>query len=211
MKERSQAMKIVEKCQMAGAARITKVTQKEKSEKAPLPYDLTSLQRDANRMLGYTAQQTLDYTQSLYEKKLVTYPRTDSRYLTEDMKDMLPGLVQKIRTETGIAADQSFSAQAKQIINGAKVSDHHAIIPTNSIQGNAIAELPSGEKAIFQLIATRLICSVGEPFRYTETAVEMECARVEGNSGVRLSSKKRKNRGTGYHSGGNRGHGSLSY
>lgn len=123
MKERSHATEIVEKCQIAGIARITKVTQKEKSEKAPLPYDLTSLQRDANRMLGYTAQQTLDYTQSLYEKKLVTYPRTDSRYLTEDMKDMLPGLVQKIRAETGIAADQSISAQAKQIINGAKVSD----------------------------------------------------------------------------------------
>lgn len=176
MKERNQAAEIVEKCRTAGAARITKVTQKEKSEKAPLPYDLTGLQRDANRMLGFTAQQTLDYTQSLYEKKLVTYPRTDSRYLTEDMAGMLPGLVQRIQVETGIAADMSIPVHAQQIINGKKVTDHHAIIPTNSIQRAVISELPSGEKAVFQLIATRLLCSVGDPFRYSETAVEMECA-----------------------------------
>lgn len=176
MKERNQASEIVEKCRTAGTARITKVTQKEKSEKTPLPYDLTSLQRDANRMLGFTAQQTLDYTQSLYEKKLVTYPRTDSRYLTEDMAGMLPGLVQRIQAETGIAADMSIPLHAQQIINGKKVTDHHAIIPTNSIQCAAISELPSGEKAVFQLIATRLLCSVGDPFRYSETAVEMECA-----------------------------------
>ncbi len=176
MKERNQAAEIVEKCRRAGAARITKVTQKEKLEKAPLPYDLTSLQRDANRMLGFTAQQTLDYTQSLYEKKLVTYPRTDSRYLTEDMDGMLPGLVQRIQAETGIAADMSIPVHAQQIINSKKVTDHHAIIPTNSIQRAVISELPSGEKAVFQLIATRLLCSVGDPFRYSETAVEMECA-----------------------------------
>ena len=176
MKERNQAAEIVEKCRTAGTARITKVTQKEKSEKAPLPYDLTCLQRDANRMLGFTAQQTLDYTQSLYEKKLVTYPRTDSRYLTEDMADMLPGLVQRIQVETGIAADMNIPVHAQQIINGKKVTDHHAIIPTNSIQRAAISELPSGEKAVLQLIATRLLCSVGELFRYSEIAVEMECA-----------------------------------
>ena len=149
MKERNQASEIVEKCRTAGTARITKVTQKEKSEKAPLPYDLTSLQRDANRMLGFTAQQTLDYTQSLYEKKLVTYPRTDSRYLTEDMAGMLSGLVQRIRAETGIAADMSIPVHAQQIINGKKVTDHHAIIPTNSIQRAAISELPSGERQFF--------------------------------------------------------------
>lgn len=176
MKERNQAAEIVEKCRTAGTAKITKVTQKEKSEKAPLPYDLTSLQRDANRMLGFTAQQTMDYTQSLYEKKLVTYPRTDSRYLTEDMAGMLPGLVQRIQKETGIAADMNIPVHAQQIINGRMDTDHHAIIPTNSIQRAVISELPSGEKAVFQLIATRLLCSVGDPFRYFETAVEMECA-----------------------------------
>lgn len=176
MKERNQAAEIVDKCRMAGTVKITKVTQKEKSEKAPLPYDLTSLQRDANRMLGFTAQQTLDYTQSLYEKKLVTYPRTDSRYLTEDMAGMLPRLIQRIQVETGIAADMRIPVHAQQIINGKKVTDHHAIIPTNSIQRAAISELPSGEKAVFQLVATRLLCSVGDPFRYSETSVEMECA-----------------------------------
>lgn len=176
MKEMLTATELAESCRTAKTARITKVAQKEKSEKPPLPYDLTSLQRDANRMLGFTAQQTLDYTQSLYEKKLVTYPRTDSRYLTDDMEAMLPGLIKKLQQETGIAANQTLTILPKQIINSAKVSDHHAIIPTSSVQRKLIEELPSGEKAVFQLIAARLMSSVGEPYRYMETAVELECA-----------------------------------
>ncbi len=91
MKEKTEAEKVAEECRRAGTATVVKSERKDRTEKPPALYDLTSLQRDANRQLGYTAQQTLDYTQSLYEKKLVTYPRTDSRYLTEDMAGMLPG------------------------------------------------------------------------------------------------------------------------
>ena len=97
---------------------VTKAERKEKAEKPPALYDLTSLQRDANRLLGFTAKQTLDYTQSLYEKKLVTYPRTDSRYLTEDMAEMLPGLVGLVRKKRGVAPDAPVNAA--QVVNGKK-------------------------------------------------------------------------------------------
>jgi DNA topoisomerase-3 len=176
MKEKSEAAAIADACQKAGTAEVTKVEQKEKSEKAPALYDLTSLQRDANRQLGFTAQQTLDYTQSLYEKKLVTYPRTDSRYLTDDMAEMLPELVTMAAQKCGIAADAPTAVNAAQVINSKKVTDHHAIIPTRTLAGANLAELPSGEKAVLMLIATRLVCAVGEPYRYTETAVELTCA-----------------------------------
>lgn len=100
----------------------------------PLLYDLTSLQRDANRILGFTAQQTLDYTQALYEKKLVKYPRTDSRYLTEDMKPMLPDLLTHVVEKIGAAdavptSDYDTEAAASNICNSKKFNDHHAIIP----------------------------------------------------------------------------------
>ena len=157
-------------------AKVTKAERKEKSEKPPALYDLTSLQRDANRVLGYTAQQTLDYTQNLYEKKLVTYPRTDSRYLTEDMADMLPDLVHM--TFHCFPADgvEKPPVNVKQTINGKKVTDHHAIIPTREVQKCNFSELPKGELAILQLIATRLFVAVGDPYRYAETVIELDCA-----------------------------------
>lgn len=135
------------------------------------------MQRDANRVLGYTAQQTLDYTQNLYEKKLVTYPRTDSRYLTEDMKDMLPDLVHMAFHCFPADGVEKISVNAKQVINGKKVTDHHAIIPTREVQKCNFSELPKGELAILQLIATRLFVAVGDPYRYAETVIELDCAR----------------------------------
>ena len=105
MKEKDEAEKIARECRAAGTAAVKSVDRKDKAEKPPALYDLTSLQRDANRQLGFTAQQTLDYTQSLYEKKLVTYPRTDSRYLTEDMAGMLPGLVGMVQEKCGISPE----------------------------------------------------------------------------------------------------------
>ena len=154
---------------------IQKVEQKEKTEKCPQLYDLTSLQRDANRRLGYTAQQTLDYTQSLYEKKLVTYPRTDSRYLTEDMEAMLPELVRTIQNSFDIQKNNPVSVHSSQVINGKKVSDHHAIIPTKTAVGCNLAELPAGEREVFLLIARRLICAVSGPYRYLETKINLVC------------------------------------
>ena len=150
---------------------------KEKTEKPPALYDLTSLQRDANRILGFTAQQTLDYTQSLYEKKLVTYPRTDSRYLTDDMAGMVSGLVKGVAAAYGIM--NPVSVQASQVINSSRVSDHHAIIPTRTMQQMNPAELPSGEQAILRLVCTRLLVSVGEEHRYVETVAAFDCAGSE--------------------------------
>ena len=156
-------------------AKVTKAERKEKTEKPPALYDLTSLQRDANRVLGYTAQQTLDYTQNLYEKKLVTYPRTDSRYLTEDMAAMLPDLVHLTFNSFPVDGVKNIPVNAKQVINNKKVTDHHAIIPTKELQKCNFAELPKGELAILQLISNRLCVAVGDPHRYAETVIELDC------------------------------------
>ena len=176
MKEKAEAEKLVAECCQAGSAIITKVEQKEKSEKPPALFDLTSLQREANRQLGFTAQQTLDYTQALYEKKLVTYPRTDSRYLTDDMAPLVPELVSVIQQSFQIQPDEPAPVNAAQVINSKKVTDHHAIIPTKTAAGYDISSLPSGEQAILTMLAVRLICAVGTPCRYAETIVEAECA-----------------------------------
>ena len=175
MKEKAEAEKLVAECCQAGSAIITKVEQKEKSEKPPALFDLTSLQREANRQLGFTAQQTLDYMQALYEKKLVTYPRTDSRYLTDDMAPMVPELVSVIQQSFRIQPDVPAPVNAAQVINSKKVTDHHAIIPTKTAAGYDISSLPSGEQAILTMLAVRLICAVGTPCRYAETIVEAEC------------------------------------
>ena len=176
MKEKAEAEKLVAECCQAGSAIITKVEQKEKSEKPPALFDLTSLQREANRQLGFTAQQTLDYTQALYEKKLVTYPRTDSRYLTDDMAPLVPELVSVIQQSFQIQADVPAPVNAAQVINSKKVTDHHAIIPTKTAASYDISSLPSGEQAILTMLAVRLICAVGIPCLYAETVVEAECA-----------------------------------
>lgn len=174
-KEKMDAEKQVHACRDSGTVVIQKVEQKEKAEKCPQLYDLTSLQRDANRRLGYTAQQTLDYTQSLYEKKLVTYPRTDSRFLTEDMEAMLPELVTTIQNVFDIQKSIPVSVHSSQVINGKKVSDHHAIIPTQTAVGCNLSAFPTGEREVFLLIARRLICAVADPYRYLETKISLVC------------------------------------
>ena len=156
-------------------ATVTKAERKEKSEKPPALYDLTSLQRDANRVLGYTAQQTLDYTQNLYEKKLVTYPRTDSRFLTDDMAHSLPDIVNLAFHTFPVENVDSVPVHSEQVVNNKKVTDHHAIIPTRELQKCNLGELPKGELAILQLISNRLCVAVGDPYRYAETVIELEC------------------------------------
>ena len=173
-KDKTQAEDLLAKCRKSSQALVQKSERKEKSERPPALYDLTTLQRDANRLLGYSAQQTLDYTQSLYEKKLITYPRTDSRYLTEDMAAGLPGLVMDTAVAFGFRG--AIPVHAKQVINNQKVSDHHAILPTQSVAGADLSSLPVGEASILHLIAARLLAAVGEPYRYAETTVQIECA-----------------------------------
>lgn len=174
IKLKGEAEKLAADCKEASAA-VTKVERKNRKEKPPLLYDLTTLQREANKIMGYTAQQTLDYTQSLYEKKMVTYPRTDSRYLTEDMAAMIPDLVQKTAKKFSFS-DEAVPVQAGQVINNKKVTDHHAIIPTKTAAETDLSALPAGEQAVLELIARRLVCAVGIPCESDETAVELSCA-----------------------------------
>lgn len=158
---------------------VKKIEKKEKTEKPPKLYDLTSLQRDANRIYGYTAQQTLDYTQSLYEKKLVTYPRTDSRYLTSDMADNLPMLAQRVASVLPFAAGLNLPIHAGQVIDDSKVTDHHAIIPTQALTQAILDTLPMGERDILNLIAVRLLCTLGDMYRFEETTTTLECESYE--------------------------------
>ncbi len=151
---------------------VKSVERKEKSENPPLLYDLTTLQREANRQLGYTAQQTLDYVQALYEKRLCTYPRTDSRYLTEDMTAVLPTLTE-ISAKV-VECELPTSINTGKICNNAKVSDHHAIVPTVSVKNADVSVLPKGEREVLRLISRQLLCAVSEPFRYAETTVTLE-------------------------------------
>ena len=173
---KTDAENLVSKCKEKGEIKITKSEKKERQEKAPALFDLTSLQREANKRLGYTAQQTLDYTQSLYEKKLCSYPRTDSRYLTEDMVATVTTLLGDIADAMDIHATDE--TDISKVINGKKVSDHHAIIPTAQVRKADLSELPTGEKQILNLIATRLVEGVSAPCRFLETMVEAECVGV---------------------------------
>jgi len=149
------------------------VQRTEKTENAPRLYDLTTLQREANRSLGYTAQQTLDYLQALYEKKLCTYPRTDSRFLTDDLEASVPELaaVAAVICE----ADAPGRVNAGQVCDSKKVSDHHAILPTASAGKADTSVLPLGEREILRLVAWQLLRAVSDAHRYAETAVTLEC------------------------------------
>ena len=175
--QKEDAELLLSKCRKEGRVTVQKMERKEKAESPPQLYDLTALQRDANRLLGFTAQQTLDYAQSLYEKRLITYPRTDSRFLTEDMAASLPGLV--MDTGRVFAVEEPFPIHVQQVINGSKVTDHHALLPTKSMAKVDLAALPAGERNILRLIAARLLCAVGQPHRYAETTLTTICAGEE--------------------------------
>ena len=159
---------------------VKAVERKEKNEKAPTLYDLTTLQREANRTLGYTAQQTLDYLQSLYEKKLCTYPRTDSKFLTEDMKNSVDEIVTISADVLNLVSPNSIDKD--KVCNNKKVSDHHAIILTKSVKNTDTHSLLAGEQEILKLIAKRTLCAVSEPYVYTETSAVICCGGKEFNA-----------------------------
>ena len=188
--DKEDAQEVLAKCKESMKAVVKSMDRKEKTEHAPLLYDLTSLQRDANRILGFTAQQTLNYTQALYEKKLVTYPRTDSRYLTEDMKPMLPALITQVAEKIGAdasawKADNGTELSVDGMCDSRKVSDHHAIIPTGTMCAADLTALPSGEKAILQLIAVRLLCAAAPNHRYAEDMIVLVCGGEDFTKKVR--------------------------
>lgn len=156
------------------AATVDYVAKQNKTVPQPKLFDLTSLQREANKMFGYTAQQTLEYTQSLYEKKLVTYPRTDSQYLTDDMENTAKNVIACVFD--AIFKDfEKGNITTSILLNSKKVSDHHAIIPTAEISKFDILSLPDGEKNILNLIALRLICASGDKHIYEAVKAEFIC------------------------------------
>ena len=178
MKDKTAAKELQTACR-GGSAVVKQAQRKEKSEKPPALYDLTTLQRDANRLLGFTAQQTLDYLQNLYEKKLCTYPRTDSRYLTSDMAEGLPVLVNLTANAMLFRKGIGITCNPEAVINDKKVTDHHAVIPTRNLRDADLSALPVGEKAVLELVAARLLCAVAEPHLYEETAATLVCAGQE--------------------------------
>ena len=172
MKEQAEAERLAGDCNGKAAA-VTSVVQTEKTEKAPALYDLTTLQRDANRLLGYTAQQTLDYLQSLYEKKLCTYPRTDSRYLTDDMESGVNALALCC---AGICGTEPPAAVCSgQVCSSKNVSDHHAVVPTMAAGETDLEALPAGEREILRLVSRQVLMAVSAPFVCLETEARLNC------------------------------------
>ena len=170
----AEARRMAAACSMKEAF-VRDVVKKEKRERAPRLFDLTTLQRDANRIFGFTAQQTLDYAQALYEKKLITYPRTDSQYLTEDMAESLMELVRYAMNCFPYIQGMTLTVNALQVIDNSKVTDHHAIIPTAPMPTKNWTNLPDQERALLELICNRLFCAVSDACEYDETAVTVEC------------------------------------
>ena len=154
------------------------VIQMKKEGKKSFPpklYDLTSLQREANRYFGYTAKRTLDMLQELYEEKLVTYPRTDSQFVTEDMKDSVEELVGKMPVLLPFVDYGQLGHGIKRVINNAKVSDHHAILPTKEAVEKGIADLPADKKNLMMLICQQLVQATGEEYLYEQTDITVKC------------------------------------
>ena len=169
---KKEAQEAAARCQ-GSAAVVQSVERWEKTEKPPALFDLTTLQREANRTLGYTAQQTLDYLQALYDKKLSTYPRTDSRYLTDDMEAGVPALVEAAASICGVTAPET--VLAGQVCDSARVSDHHAVVPTASAGKADLEALPIGEREILRLVSLGLLRAVCPPCRSAETCITAVC------------------------------------
>lgn len=176
--DKAEADKLLDKCN-GNSAEVVSVKKQEKTINPPRLYDLTTLQRESNRYYGYTAQETLDYTQSLYEKKLVTYPRTDSQFLTEDMAGSAESMIKLVKGTFPFAVAFSFVPDVSRLIDNSKVTDHHAIIPTAEIAKQNLSSLTQGERDILNLTAMRLLAASAEKHRYLETEVTVCCAGEE--------------------------------
>lgn len=168
------AKEIITACEHSQAVCVS-VTKETKTEQPPKLFDLTSLQRAANRIYGYTAKQTLDYSQALYEKKLITYPRTDSRYLTEDMAETAAAVIRLGADIPPFDKAPDFFPEISRMINNSKVSDHHAIIPTLEIEKADLSAIPTGELNTLKLVLCRIILASAESYVYENTEAVFEC------------------------------------
>ena len=178
LNERAKDLAAAEAVRTATDGRDAIVLSVEKTQKTAAPpklYDLTTLQREANRFFGFTAQQTLDYVQSLYEKKLCSYPRTDSRYITSDMADGIPALVRAVAAALPFPVGNDLTVNAAQVTDDKKVSDHHGIIPTPAMPKADLSALPAGDRDVLHMIAVRLICAVGNKHSFEAVTAILEC------------------------------------
>mgnify|MGYP001630203527 CR=1 FL=1 len=173
--DRAEAERIKNACNGASAV-VEKAVSAEKTVNPPKLYDLTTLQRESNRYYGYTAKETLDFTQSLYEKKLVTYPRTDSQYLTEDMGQTAVHVIRMVCDRFGYASVYPAEPDVGRVMDNKKVSDHHAIIPTAELKDYDISELSKGERDVLLLVSVRLLLATAQKHIFTETEITVSCA-----------------------------------
>lgn len=172
---------------------ITELKRERKKVSPPKLYDLTSLQREANRYFGFTAKKTLDLLQELYEEKLVTYPRTDSRFVTEDMIGTVEELAGKMPLMLPFVEYGQLGHNIKRVVNNAKVSDHHAILPTKEAVEKGIMDLPVDKKNLMILIGQQVLQAVGEDYLYEQTDVTVNCQKNEftarGKTAVQMGFK----------------------
>ena len=178
IKTEDEAKAIAAACDKKQAV-VSSLKRETKTINPPKLYDLTTLQREANRYYSFTAQQTLELVQSLYEKKLLTYPRTDSQFITDDMEGTARQVIGIICRKVSIFDGMKHEPDIKRITNNAKVTDHHAIIPTVQLEKQDISELPESEQKIIRLVAMRLLSSTGEKHIYDETSVTLSCEGYE--------------------------------
>ena len=174
VKTEDEAKTIAAACDKKQAV-VSSVKRETKTVNPPKLYDLTTLQREANRYYGFTAQQTLDLVQSLYEKKLLTYPRTDSQFITDDMESTVRQVIGIVCRKVSVFDGLSYDPDIRRITNNAKVTDHHAIIPTVQLEKQDISALPESEQKILRLVAMRLLSATGEKHIYDETSVTLSC------------------------------------
>ena len=178
VKTEDEAKAIAAACNKKQAV-VSSLKKETKTVNPPKLYDLTTLQREANRYYGFTAQQTLDLVQSLYEKKLLTYPRTDSQFITEDMESTARHVIGIVSRKLPLFEGRIHEPDIGRITNNAKVTDHHAIIPTVQLEKQDLTELPESEQKIIRLIAMRLLSATGEKHIYDETSVTLTCEGYE--------------------------------
>ena len=178
VKTENEAKAIAAACDKKQAV-VSYLKKETKTVNPPKLYDLTTLQREANRYYGFTAQQTLDLVQSLYEKKLLTYPRTDSQFITEDMESTARQVIGIVSRKLPLFEGRIHEPDIVRITNNAKVTDHHAIIPTVQLEKQDLIELPESEQKIIRLIAMRLLSATGEKHIYDETSVTLTCEGYE--------------------------------
>ena len=174
VKTEEEAKRIAAACEKKQAV-VSSLRQETKTVNPPKLYDLTTLQREANRYYGFTAQQTLDLVQTLYEKKLLTYPRTDSQFITDDMEDTARQVISIVCRQLPLFSDISVTPDIARVTDNSKVTDHHAILPTVQLEKQDVSVLPQSEQKILNLVGMRLLCATGEKHSYAETQISLSC------------------------------------